>query len=435
MSHRPFRFVHATNLRLDQPLWGIGEVDPDVRRLAEDATLIALERMFDACVDRDVQFLLLTGNCFDTAAISLRAQTALEDGFEQLASHGIDVFLIPGETDAADRWHDNVRLPSNVTTFFGTSSDPVSVLRDGQVLATIEPLGDATSERDEHRGTFRIGLLPAGRHHEWQQRLRTEHSEHEQRMSDTLLKQRPAAAQVQYLALGSGESRLTLELPRGLAHDPGSPQSLEARGRGSHGCSLIEVDAHGRADIQLVPTAIIRWEPFTMPFDARDSWDDLAQRMQQALQSCEPAHGEKVWIVRWTLEGTGPLIDAMDELGSQQELCELIDQELTGLRGLRRVHQMEVRQAWQPVLAADTSESLFDEFMRYVQTDLAERLEQLRRGGRDGAWPAESWVQPLQSAAARVETANVLEQARNHGRVWLTGIADNDVVFRDGDGD
>ncbi len=290
MSAPPFRFVHATSLRLDQPLRDIGEVTPDVRRLAEDATLIALERIFDACVDHQVEFLLLTGNCFDRSGLSLRAQSALEDGFEQLDNHGIEVFVVPGETDPAAAWNVGLRLPANVTTFFGDHCDPVAVVREGQVIATIAPLGESDTTSDDHRGSFRIGLLPAGTHADWQSQLRT--LVDGASISEILLQQRPAARPLNYLALGSGESRLSLKLAKGWAHDPGSPQSLEPGGQGPQGCSLVEVDARMELHIQLLPAAIIGWEQLDVPFDSHDNWDQLAQRMLVALRACPRAGRE-----------------------------------------------------------------------------------------------------------------------------------------------
>ncbi len=119
-------------------------------------------------------------------------------------------------------------------------------------------------------------------------------------------------------------------------------------------------------------------------------------------------------------------MDSLQDPANQQELCELIEQELVDRRGPRRVHQLTVRQAFQPLLSAGTTESLYDEFIRYVQTDLSGRLEQFRQVGPQGSWPAEPWVEPVRTAAARVQAAAVLEQAQTQGRVWLTGLPDHD---------
>lgn len=65
MSADSFRFIHATNLRLDQPLTGAGALSADDRSIVEDATLTAFTRIVDACLQNDVDFLLLTGDCFE----------------------------------------------------------------------------------------------------------------------------------------------------------------------------------------------------------------------------------------------------------------------------------------------------------------------------------------------------------------------------------
>lgn len=72
MSIEPFRFIHATNLRLDESLMRTGPLEGQARLIAEDATLLAFERIVEHCIDRDVDFLLLTGNAFDFEAFTVR---------------------------------------------------------------------------------------------------------------------------------------------------------------------------------------------------------------------------------------------------------------------------------------------------------------------------------------------------------------------------
>ena len=64
----------------------------------------------------------------------------MRDGFERLDDAGIQVFVVPGPSDPLAVWDDFPDMPSNVTVFRPESDDPVAVLRDGAVIASIRAL-------------------------------------------------------------------------------------------------------------------------------------------------------------------------------------------------------------------------------------------------------------------------------------------------------
>ena len=104
LSMQPFRFIHAANLLLDHQLQQIDYADPHLTAIAEDSTLAAFRQLVRTAVDEQVDFLLLTGNCFDAADQSLLAEIALLRGLEELDEQGIDVYIVPGEADPSACW-------------------------------------------------------------------------------------------------------------------------------------------------------------------------------------------------------------------------------------------------------------------------------------------------------------------------------------------
>ena len=50
MSGQSFRFLHASDFHLEEPLGGLAEVPPHLGELFLDATYIAAERGFDVAV-------------------------------------------------------------------------------------------------------------------------------------------------------------------------------------------------------------------------------------------------------------------------------------------------------------------------------------------------------------------------------------------------
>ena len=62
MAGRQLRFVHASDLHLEEPLHGVTEVPDHLRDLFLDAATLAAERVFDTVVEEEADFLLLSGD-------------------------------------------------------------------------------------------------------------------------------------------------------------------------------------------------------------------------------------------------------------------------------------------------------------------------------------------------------------------------------------
>ena len=75
------RFIHAANLRLDAPLQDTGPLPDDLQVIIQSATFTAWERIVEACLNLDADFLLLAGDCFDQHDPGLLGQAALVWGY------------------------------------------------------------------------------------------------------------------------------------------------------------------------------------------------------------------------------------------------------------------------------------------------------------------------------------------------------------------
>lgn len=50
MAPHTLRFVHASDLHLDRPLYGLSDAPPELREMLRDAPLQAAERVFDTAL-------------------------------------------------------------------------------------------------------------------------------------------------------------------------------------------------------------------------------------------------------------------------------------------------------------------------------------------------------------------------------------------------
>jgi exonuclease SbcD len=113
MPFEPQRFIHAANVRLDVPVSVhiTEQLTDELRHALEDATLSSFDFVVDACLQRNVDFLLLSGNIFLEADRSLRARLTLLKGFRRLQEKHIPVYVLPGDADPPEAWRAIPELP------------------------------------------------------------------------------------------------------------------------------------------------------------------------------------------------------------------------------------------------------------------------------------------------------------------------------------
>lgn len=328
MPYETMRFIHAARLSVDQPLSDTGAVAPNLRGLTRDATNQAFRNLVAACLEHDVDFLLLTGDTLEQADHSIKARVELRHGFEELEDAGIQVFLVPGASDPIPVWEQFPELPSNVTVFKPDSDDPVAVLRDGSVIASIralswrqswfawdddEPHADRTQRRTKEADDAENSLdkaesptnslideldnqsqddIEAPARHEAYREIRRVQSPADLRPNHFAIAivrdgvdQPGNDPQADYLAVVGGRERTTSKGDDWLMHFPGGTQGRSPDESGLHGCSLVDLDNDGVIRCRFLPTAPVRWENFDLDLDANTTFQQLVQRAQATCRS------------------------------------------------------------------------------------------------------------------------------------------------------
>lgn len=254
-----FRCIHASRLLLNHQLHVAGEFEPAVQKIVADATLTAFDRVVDEALQREVDCLLISGDCLEPGDRGLRGPAALIRGISRLAERETPVIL-----HSAPRlwstWPTGLRWPPHAHRLGTGLETSESITREGKLLATVS--ADGIDER--HAG--------------WQIRL----------------------------PRSSGDGR-TYHLP----DDPGAIIGLHAGEIGSHGCAYIEIDPEAGPRRTLIPVAPVRWERCTAAVAADSSRDDLLQDLASQLEQIPRHASEQVWLVTWIVSGSGPLLDRL----------------------------------------------------------------------------------------------------------------------------
>ena len=416
---KPVRVMHAANLQLDCPLRSAGALNDDVREIVELATITAFDRIITKCLEKDVDALLITGNSFDASYPSLAAEVALRDGFGRLAERQIPVFLSPGRLDPAAAWQEIPRLPENVHLILESDDAPLDLTDHGRLLATLLPVTAETTiepdelthllgDRSDSQGSrpLVIGMLIPDRSFEKRERAR-------------LTTTRFAA--LDWLACPAGTDTDSLPLIDGHVLIQASPQGMSSTETGSHGATLLEVDAQRKTRRTPISAAPVRWETLVQLVDHVNSRDDLLERMIAQLERLPLIEGEEVRIIDWKLDR-----EASDTKGWETEavaaeiasaLTELTDQP----DGLRYVHRVR------PV---DLDLTIIEPAHREVLTEYLLALE--RRAPTNPAayskWIKEARVDEVLKStrwedwAEAIPTEKVTQLAQQLGWKWCSSI-------------
>ncbi len=447
MPFQALRFIHASNLYLDHQLQAAGVLPNRVVKTVEAATVTAFERLVVACLDQEVDFLLLTGNSFDECDRSLRARVALIHGFETLAKHDIPVFAVAGNADPLAAWRDIPGLPKNVTVCCVDSDEPIAVLRGGQVIATIGATigpanaGTANSERSSlgsphfsssadqqarPASPFCIGLMnvpddPDRSVEPWSNSAGEQRSSRESGF-DANQHKTVSGHPVDYLAIGGTDVRRTLTLKHGLQHSPGSTQGRNSRHTGPHGCTCVEVDRNGAVECNFIPTAAVRCESITLTVDDHTSHDDLAETMQAALLRLPHESAELVWLLNWHVRGFGATFDSLLDVKVRDEIVELVELESPPAENVSWVHHFRSL----PVNEADRdnfhNNRFAAEYFEHLDRESSASSETLRHCLDRAALPEGPWFERLQSLADGLNHETVTAHARRQGLAWFASL-------------
>ncbi len=378
MAQCPFRFLHAADLHLEQPLHGIADIPEQLREVLLDAPYRAAQRMFDAALAGSIDFLVLSGDVVEPEQAGPRAPVFLVQQFERLHERGISVYWAGGKVDAPEVWPAAVRLPETVHVFPSGSPQDTTHFRDGVALARLsgasrvrgKPLRPADFLPDP-AGLFSIAVA------------------HGTAEAETL-----KARAIDYWALGGSHARGTLYGALRVAHYPGTPQGCAPEQVGAHGATLVEVNAQKQARLSPLSCDAVRWLLERVAVDEATTRQDLEARLHGRMQTLREANPAVSLMVSWIVAGNGPLVGQIRRTRLAVDLLE----------GLRSVHAGTTPLAWSVSLAAEAAgvlpsawyeqDSILGDYLRLLREyqadpDRAIAMEPyLPPGGLEGDWSA-----------------------------------------------
>jgi exonuclease SbcD len=139
-------FIHAADLHLDAPFGSLTASSSRVGLALAEATYGAFCRIVDTAIAREVDFVVIAGDAYNSRDKSLRAQLRFREQMLRLSEAGIEVFVVQGNHDPENGWSAGLPLPANVHVFPSERVGRAEVVRDGEVVAAV--YGRSYARRD-----------------------------------------------------------------------------------------------------------------------------------------------------------------------------------------------------------------------------------------------------------------------------------------------
>lgn len=280
------RFIHAADLHLDTPFHGLKEISEELSDIMQEAPFQSFRKIVDKAIEETVDFVLLSGDLYNTQKINIKAQSIFIHELMRLEQEKIPVFLIRGNhdflTDETEKL--TLKLPENVFRYSEEVTSHVIATKTGEKVAVsafsyerqwirerkIQDYPERFEDVDMH-----IGML-----HGAPDSINSSNGNYAP-FSLAELKQK----NYDYWALGHIHQRQQLS-SHPLAFYPGNIQALHRNEKGEKGCLLIEWTNRG-SEIEFIATAPIVWEEITIELATIHNINQLIRRIKEELMEKE----------------------------------------------------------------------------------------------------------------------------------------------------
>jgi len=281
-------FIHAADLHLDSPFKGLSNLPDSIFRQVRDSTFAALNRLVDAAISKQVDFIVIVGDLFDNEKQSLKAQIRLRRAFEKLEEHHINVYLSYGNHDFIRGNSYPVTYPDNVFVFPNETVSHITFEKEGEEMAQLygfsyeerAVLGRKALEYQIRNESipYHIAMLHGSI------MSNTEHDVYAPFQLTDLTRQN-----FDYWALGHIHKREILQQSPPIVY-PGNIQGRNRKETGTKGCYHVILSDH-HAELSFIPLQAIQFQ--TVSID---------------VSSCEQIHDLEKDILHTLSEKSGPLL-------------------------------------------------------------------------------------------------------------------------------
>ena len=326
---RHITFIHIADLHLGSPLTGISEQGRHISGLLDRALYFSFDTIIRTCLEKEVDFLLIAGDVFDSGEKNISAIHHFVNGISTLRMHGIDVIIATGNHDPLEGkigsttiWEDIARISGTELPYTLITSDKaevVNITRDGEVTARICGVSFVKEKvfhnpvrhfpvRDDHSIPW-IGLVhgtigTSSIHIPYAPCNLSDLTTHG----------------YDYWALGHIHARTTIRDHDPVIRYPGNIQGRNWGETGPKGCFFVTIDTDGVITTEFIETSPIRFETRELSIIGMEEDTALIREVGTVIKSIESDNPDKSAVCNITLTGSGPLHSVLIQTSLLQDI-------------------------------------------------------------------------------------------------------------------
>ncbi|WP_226676899.1 metallophosphoesterase family protein [Rossellomorea aquimaris] len=327
------RFFHVADLHLDSPFMGLKHLPKEVFERIHNSTFASFEKVVKEAIERQIDFMIISGDLFDEEDRSIRAQAKLLKQFHLLDSNDIPVYVVHGNHDHLGSHRLELDMPENIHIFHENTEVKQFITKSGE---TVDIVGFSYGSR--HIRKRRIGEYPkavAGRYtigvlHGSEGSIDSSHETYAPFTIGELVEKN-----YHYWALGHIHERRILHEEPFIVY-PGNIQGRHRKEKGDKGCYEVVLDGH-HTELSFIATHDLLWETCTVSLQGTKRFGEVFQRIQQAMESLS---GESLIEIVVTEEESLPW--EMRDRIENGELLEALQSDFESHGVLRWVHSIRL---------------------------------------------------------------------------------------------
>ncbi len=344
---RTLRFLHLSDLHLDTNLSVISHKE---QFNFQHSPYVALENFLQLCRKELPDFIIFSGDIYNTEEASLKARLTLKNAFEELSNLKIPIYCAHGNHDPltveASTEFSSIAWPSNVH-IFGSDWEYFSFPPTDQnnVQNAVEPelariYGISHTSKNESKNLLsqfspklehgiNIGVLHTSL---TTPTAKNKGHEHYAPCSEKELQEK----QMDYWALGHVHN-YTVVSEEPLIVFSGSAQGLNINELGSHGCVMVEISYHDDGHISkpkytFYALAPVEWHLLDVKLPSRQEVDSIT-KVQKIITKAISDYVQKLTIsphcqvlaFRIKLQGNSDVSSLLKEIEVRHELCNSLE--------------------------------------------------------------------------------------------------------------
>jgi DNA repair exonuclease SbcCD nuclease subunit len=315
------RFIHTADLHLDTPFKGLASWNIDLAAKLKDATFMSFRRIVDLCIKEKVDFLVISGDIFESDNNPLAAQLKFKAELERLSDNKMPVYFVCGNHDPLNSWPETIQLPDNVFRFGSEKVENFTYSKGGIPIADIFGISFKNKAITENLALkFKLiknpspfsiavlhGTVGASGPHENYAPFKT---------SDVI------KLGFDYWALGHIHKRQIIHEANPAIVYPGNPQGRDFGETGAKGCYLVEISEGNKLCMTFIPVQVIRFEQIEVDLTGEDKIDKLQDKILKAKSNIKDYDDNVCYILRVSVNGRTVLHSHLNKPGELVQLLE-----------------------------------------------------------------------------------------------------------------